>query len=622
MIESADNQYYSNRIIKSKSNLRYIYKIHEVIDPENNNNCTIPSNYAVIHDYRSATMEQRTLNRKQFDLELLIQELNDNPGDPRSLYYIAQTYGCMENYPAQAYHFHLRIDHPVEGYIQEKIDSLFELARLYNFKIDYVTKEPLTGPITPEQWLICEGLYSKAYSLDSTRPEALYFIGIHNYLLKDYPKAYDNFKKAFEIGYPVHSQYSLKPTLSFHYLPKFLTEVCYYIEDYHLGYSSAELFLKNNKQGSESWGLVCNWLNIHKQMKVTKVTIPQTNINIKVIAIVTDGGWEPWTGKDILTKGLGGSETWIIEMARSILAQGEYTPIVFCNTLTIELFEGISYNPVTKFHEFIAKQVVDHVIISRYTEYIPVALKGHSKNVHVIFHDILAPELIIPVHPKMGYLFGLTDWHTGTIKSTFSQFKTATLNYGLSHTKKLYLKEQNSFIYSSFPNRGLIILLRMWLRILEVLPDAMLNIYCNLDHVWVNQVAPEQLAEIKHLVNTLPGVVNHGWVSKMELTKAWQSAEYWLYPCIFEETFCMTALESASSKTFVISNNRAALAETIGDRGLIIHGDPWTQEWQNECIEKLKVSESFKNDCINRNYQWAKSLTWNGQAKKLIELLC
>jgi glycosyltransferase involved in cell wall biosynthesis len=151
LIQSEDNEYYSNRIIKSKSNLRYIHKIHEVIDNNDNVNVTIPKDKAIIFDNRSEYMETRTMDRKQFDLQLLFKELKEFPDDPRSLYYIAQTYGCIGDEVNKAKYFELRINHPVEGYVQEKIDSYFELARCYNFKIDCFTKLPLTK-LTTEQW--------------------------------------------------------------------------------------------------------------------------------------------------------------------------------------------------------------------------------------------------------------------------------------------------------------------------------------------------------------------------------------------------------------------------------------------------------------------------------------
>ncbi len=37
------------------------------------------------------------------------------------------------------------------------------------------------------------------------------------------------------------------------------------------------------------------------------------------------------------------------------------------------------------------------------------------------------------------------------------------------------------------------------------------------------------------------------------LEDAWKTADIWFYPCTFMETFCLTALEAAKSKTFVIT---------------------------------------------------------------------
>jgi glycosyltransferase involved in cell wall biosynthesis len=128
----------------------------------------------------------------------------------------------------------------------------------------------------------------------------------------------------------------------------------------------------------------------------------------------------------------------------------------------------------------------------------------------------------------------------------------------------------------------------MWPRIREILPDAVLNIYTDVNHKWSNEVAPDELKEIKVLLKLLSGINYHGWVSKSTLAEAWSTADYWLYPCKFEETFCLTALEAAITKTYPITNNLAALNETVSNRGLIIHGNPLTQEWQDDCIEAIK----------------------------------
>ena len=609
MIQSNDSEYYSNRIIKSRSGLRYIHTIHEVITDQNNINVSIPPEEAYIFDVRSEYMEQRTTNRKQLDLDLLFKELETTPDDPRTIYYIGQTYGCMNDEIQKAKYFEQRIK--VDGYVQEKIDALFELARCYNFKVncETLTLKKNGDTLTNKQWQRCEELYRAAYQLDTTRPDSLYFIGIHYYLEGDYNTAYINFKKALEVGYPIHSQYSLKPTLSYHFLPRFLTEICYYVEDYQLGLKAAELFLTKNTIFDQSWNLVHNWYKIHLNL----VKMPQVKSNILVI--VTDGGWEPWTGRTIETKGLGGSETWIIETARHL--QHDFNVVVFCNTDKSEIYNGVGYNPINLFHEFIATTPVEHCIISRFTEYIPVALKGLAKNVSVIFHDIIPSETIVPVHPKIKLIFGLTRWHQQKIKTLFPQFNVNYINYGIDKSEINGNKLKNNFIYSSFPNRGLVVLLNMWPRIKEIIPDATLSVYCNLQQEWVNQVAPEMMKEIKESINQ-KDITNYGWVDKQTLMRAWNNAEYWLYPCIFEETFCLTALEAAISRTLPITNGLAALSETARN-GIIIDGDPLSTTWQLRCLAKLKriiKNDNLRNTILDQNYKMAESMNWESQTEK------
>jgi len=632
MIQSDDTEYYSNRIVKMDTSLRYIHTIHEVITDKNNVNVTVPPDQAFIFDHRAQYMEDRTNNRKQFDLQLLFKEFEEDPNDPRALYYIAQTYGCIGDEINKAKYFELRVNHPVQGYVQEKIDACFELARTYNFKVNCETKELISSDykLSDSMWKRCEELYMQAYELDQKRPDSLYFIGIHYYLKKEFSKSYPYFKKGLEIGYPLGSQYSLKPTLSFHFLPRFLAEVSYYMGDYQTGLKACELFLTSstyNKQGGEFWDLMTNWYKIYsKIINMGEISKTPTN-HSKTIVLVTDGGWEPWTGKDILTKGLGGSETWIIETARYLKRITDCNVCVFCNTDKSEFFEDVGYNPITQFPHFIANNKVEIVIVSRYIEYAHVALKGHAEKVGIIFHDTLGPDPILPVDNKLKWIFGLTDWHSDLIKTIFStcKEKVYTLNYGIDQ-KRFHesVKIKNSFIYSSFPNRGLLVLLKMWPRIVEEFKDATLNIYCNLEQEWVNQVAPEIMREIKSLLKVnKKGIKVHGWVDRKTLANAWKTAEYWLYPCTFEETFCLTAMEAALTKTFAITNNLAALAETVGDRGLIVHGDPRMQEWQDSTLAQMRqyLSGKSKEDLLQLNYNWAKERSWRSQTQKFVTLM-
>jgi glycosyltransferase involved in cell wall biosynthesis len=131
------------------------------------------------------------------------------------------------------------------------------------------------------------------------------------------------------------------------------------------------------------------------------------------------------------------------------------------------------------------------------------------------------------------------------------------------------------------------------------------------------------MKEIKILLMVNKKGINlHGWVNKLQLSDAWATADYFLYPCTFEETFCLTAAEAAISKTCVISNNLAGLSETIGDRGIIIHGDPYSEEWQKECLDKLfNIDLKVKNELISINYKWATERSWKSQTELLLKIL-
>jgi predicted O-methyltransferase YrrM len=275
-------------------------------------------------------------------------------------------------------------------------------------------------------------------------------------------------------------------------------------------------------------------------------------------------------------------------------------------------------------------------MISRYSEYIPVAIEGHVEQIYVILHDLGLTGEIIPMSPKIKNIFCLSEWHVDHFLQTFPQFKQITkpFHYGIDFTNfivnessKDQKKVKRSFIYSSFPNRGLLTILNMWPEIIQRYPDATLNIFCDLDNNWVNTFYPQEVEQIKMLLGTIfknsKSIKNHGWVDKKTLAKYWKKSDIWFYPCKFKETFCLTALEAAITKTYVISNDLAALQDTVGDRGDVILGDATTPEWKQEAFKR--ICEYFDNPdsekvkrLIQKNYEWALTHSWKDRANDLI----
>jgi hypothetical protein len=411
-----------------------------------------------------------------------------------------------------------------------------------------------------------------------------------------------------------------------------------------------KIFIKLNEMSNPLENMGSAYESI---LKYSRSSSEIDNIKIKpILCFVADGGFEPWTGSDILIKGVGGSETYIIEMARNIQEIGDFKVIVFCNCVSHAIFEGVEYIPISNYSPFIANIDVHTCIISRFSEYLPVTLYGKSQNVYLVLHDIGPSGNVIPIHDKVKKIFCLSEWHAEYFLTTFPQFKDITMPfyYGIDtkifdqcsknlteNLNKPFLKVvDNKFIYSSFPNRGLLQLLQMWPRIVDKYPNASLHIYSDLNGKWVNSVEGEMMQSIRNLLkeyetrelssNNKINIFHYGWVNKKELADAWKTSEYWFYPCTFMETFCLTAVEAALSKTLAITNGLAALQNTVGDRGFCIPGETSTSDWQKNAVDELFLIMDNKNkekriELINRNYEWASKLSWDAQAKKLNEIL-
>jgi hypothetical protein len=625
-IKNDDVEYCSNRVLMADRQLRYLFKIHEVIQETNNMNVVIPLHRSHILDERFEYMEKRTMDRKQLDLKLLQEEIDENPDNPRSYYYMAQTYNVLNDNENAFKYFMLRVNHRVDGFIQEKIDAIFEGARCANFNLN-------------KPWGECEKLYKRAYELDKSRPDSIYFIGMHYYLEGDRRTAYEYFKLAFEIGYPIHCQYALRPTISYHFLPKFLTQLCYEFNNYELGEQCSQLFLRNNTIDSDQYEVLASWYNIFVKLnKMNDELIVKIDENVApLLCFVADGGFEPWSGEDILTKGVGGAETYIIEMAKYIQKRGDYKVVVFCNCVKQSIFEEVEYIPIAQFMPFAKSRFIHTCIISRFSEYIPVAISGNVENLYMVLHDLSCSGLVIPISDKLKKIFCLSEWHVAYFTNIFPQFKSITVPFYLGIDISKFNGEMEvesspktpyKFIFSSFPNRGLYELLLMWPAIVDRYPAANLHIYSDVNGKWVNDIAAELMQKIRDLYvqyeNAPDGLNIHkyGWVSKSTLAEAWKTSEYWLYPCTFMETFCLTALEAALSKTLAITNGLAALQNTVGDRGVLVEGDASSPQWREMALEKLFVvmeNRERREELVEKNYEWAKNMSWENKAHKLLD---
>jgi glycosyltransferase involved in cell wall biosynthesis/tetratricopeptide (TPR) repeat protein len=586
--------YTTNRIAKSEKNLKYVYTIHEIL--EQNYNCLIPLQYGMIYDNVSEYMQERTLQRKQRDLDYLYEEMKNDPDNPRHLYYTAETYYCMENWENAIKYYDLRSKVPDTGYNEEVYDSLYKLAVLSRDKLG-------------RSWDECEKLYWKAYEAAKMRPEPLYMIGSH-YVGIDNLKAYNILKKAVNLP-DIKFQMNGRYWISGYYIPYTLLPLCLQFEDYELGELCAQKIMKWNTEKGESTDLANKWWNIFNLLKITPVSGVKELSSKKVFCFVAPGGWTKWDGETFITQGLGGSETFVIKYGEELNRLGNDV-IVFCNCEKEKIYNGVKYIPLILYTEYITKNYINYCFVNRYCTYLFPSIK-HINKVYFILHDVPILSDIIPHHSNLKKILCISEWQRQAFCNVFPQFtqKTDVISYGLdlkSFPNKSLVKY--SFIYPSFANRGLLPLLNMFPKIVAKYPEARLNIFCDLDHWFVKKYYQAEIDQIKPLLEEQKAnVINHGWVDSVTLRKYWSQSHVWLYPCVFSETCCLTAYEAAASNTLVVSNHLAALSESIGDRGIVINGNPYTDKWQSDALESLfnVLDSNQEHNYINKNRTWIES---------------
>ena len=594
--------YSSNRITKSSKKLKYIYKLHEIIEP--NKNYEIPSKFGYITDNTKPYMLERTIQRKPYDLQMLFEEMKNEPDNPRHIYYIAETYLCFCEYE-EAYKYYEKRSLMEKSNNQEVQDSLYKMAiiALFNFKWD---------------WNKCLILFLNCFYYDTTRTESLYVIGHYYFNQNNQIKAYEYLTRAFEISKKATiTSMNYKYKINSYDIPYLLLPLCLTFNNYNLGLECSNIcniFPKKNNN-------ISSWLSIfYLCTESAKYNNPIENKkeynNKKNICFVAPGGWEQWDGETLRTKGLGGTETCIIRYAEELasLHSELYDVIIVCNCQKTnsepKIYNNVTYINLYDFPLFVSKYKIDICFINRYPEYIKVCVQNNIEKIYLVLHDLLRDNEIIHISDNLKNILCLTEWHKQHVLQHFPSLekRISVMSYAVDTFKFPEKKVKPfSFIFPSFPNRGLLQLLRIFPEILKKYPQATLNVFCDTKMDWLQKNFKEDMDLIELHLNQ-PNVTNHGWVSESVLQKYWSESHVLFYPCVFKETYCRVVLEAAASKTLVVTNDLAALNETVSNRGIIIPGDANSDEWKKKALSALFEVLDNPFIChayVQKNYQWA-----------------
>lgn len=329
----------------------------------------------------------------------------------------------------------------------------------------------------------------------------------------------------------------------------------------------------------------------------------------------------PFDGSTIKKRGLGGSESALYYIARCIAQRG-YSVAVFNRCEQPGTYDGVEY-----------RELVDFYLFNRWNS---ASVFISSRSFKPVFFPVNASAKVIWLHdmPDVAYL-GDYDLSQADLSHylffTLSRYQTEQWREFLGINEEQFhitrngfdperflspdgtakiQRKRNKLIYSSRPNRGLDVLLDIFPKIRQQIPDAELHIF--------TYSLSEKDREYEPYLRKLhqPGVIFRGSVPQEALAREMMEARLVVYPSTFKETSCITAIEAQAAGTPVVTTRLAALPETVADgiSGILIDGDARTPEYQERFISEIVrlmqddgVWENFSSGARQRafsQYTW------------------
>ena len=131
------------------------------------------------------------------------------------------------------------------------------------------------------------------------------------------------------------------------------------------------------------------------------------------------------------------------------------------------------------------------------------------------------------------------------------------------------LKKDNSkikLIYTSTPWRGLAILMRTVEMLNEKRKDFEVDIYSStlLYGSKFYELNEKKYQSLFDKCKEIPNINYKGYANNEEVRQALMKSHILAYPCIFEETSCLAAIEAMAAGCKVVTTNYGALPETCG----------------------------------------------------------
>lgn len=326
-------------------------------------------------------------------------------------------------------------------------------------------------------------------------------------------------------------------------------------------------------------------------LSLRRTATPNTQWPKNSIAVYCGISAEEWSDGDQNGKGIGGSETAVIELTKRFAAKGWHVVVYNGRELPPEgkTVNGVTYKNVWTFNK------ADHFdVLWLWRQPMMLDIPWKARKVVFDMHDVGNAEDFTPERiARMDHFFVKTQYHRSLYPNVPDE-KIVVVGNGIDLSRFDMEMERNpkKIIYSSAPNRGLEHLLDWWPDIRKEVPDAELHVFYGwetfdkLEHD--NPKAMEWMRSMKRKMQQ-DGITYHGRVGQKELAKEMLLSGVWVYPTEFPEIDCITAREMQAAGVYPITSGFAALEETqvTGKKILAMDKEAYVQAIKEAMTEPI-----------------------------------
>lgn len=322
-----------------------------------------------------------------------------------------------------------------------------------------------------------------------------------------------------------------------------------------------------------------------------------------------------WNYSYMNNNALGGSEKAVAYLSKAF--PEEYN-IFITGAVAGEKIDNITYVHLNELNSLIKSVPFNTVICSRYISFLEMFKECCFYQFYIMAHDthliqygcnLNQKEIISKWDKVINGCICLTNWHSNLYKNVYPELtnKISIINNGVSVNEFKFQcnKISNKFIYSSRPERGLDVLLKLWPEILDKMPNATLVI---------SSYGDPPSKELYNIIDNYDCIKYLGKLNAEQLYYEMSTAEYWLYPTSWPETSCITSLEMLMSEVICLYYPLAGLLDTLGDYGIQIKPG-------NEIETLISLTEDQKNDIRKKGKIYAESCSWKNRANEWSKLL-